>query len=92
LATSVAVPHPGYGSFLIPGSGMGKNPDPGSRILDEHQRQFFRELKISFGLKILKFIDTDTGSFRPWVRYPGSKNSYPRSVKNIQDPQLLQIF
>ncbi len=25
-------PDPGSGAFLTPGSGMGKNPDPGSRM------------------------------------------------------------
>ncbi len=71
---------------------MGKNPDPGSRILDEHHRygNFYERLKIVLGLKILKFFDTDTnpdpGSFWPWIR-DGKIRIHHTSVINIQDPQ-----
>jgi hypothetical protein len=39
--SSVGDPDPGSGAFLIPGSGMGKNPEPGSGIRDEHPGSYF---------------------------------------------------
>ncbi len=45
---SVADPDPVSGAFLIPGSGMGKNQDPGSRIRDEQPESYFRELRKNF--------------------------------------------
>jgi hypothetical protein len=42
---------------------MGKKSRSGIRILDEHPRSYFRELrKQFFGLKIHKFFDADPGS------------------------------
>ncbi len=38
---SVTDPDPGSGSFLTPGSGMEKNPEPGSGIRDEHPGSYF---------------------------------------------------
>ncbi len=56
--------------FLIPGSGMGKNPDPGSGILDEHTGSYFWKRHQFFGLEILKFFyaDPDPGYCHPWIR------------------------
>jgi hypothetical protein len=60
----------GSGAFLAPGSesGMGKNPDPvsGMNIPD----QLSECLETFFGLKTLKFFNTDPGSFIPWIRDP----------------------
>jgi hypothetical protein len=69
---------PGSGAFLTPGSGMGKNPELGSGIRDEHPGSYFSELthpgsyfsELSnfFELKILKFFNAAPGSCQPWIR------------------------
>jgi hypothetical protein len=57
-----SVADPGTGSFLTPGSGIGKNPDPGSvmNILD-------LVFKNSFWVENTKFFDAnpDPGSCQP---------------------------
>jgi hypothetical protein len=70
----------GSGDFLTPESGMGKNPEPGSGIREEHPGYYFFEYLLPyqfFGLKILEFFDADPGpgSCQPWIRdlvNPGS--------------------
>ncbi len=67
------------------GSGMGKNqdPDPGwtPRIIS-----CFRELRNHFfGVKILKFFDTDPGWKKNQILYPGCQKF--RSGINVPDPQ-----
>ncbi len=76
----------GSGAFLTPRSGMGKKSRSGSGmtaliIFPRSWRQFF-------GLKILKFFDTERmripGFF--FTLDPGWKNLDPRSGINIPDP------
>jgi hypothetical protein len=51
---------------------MGKKSRSGSGIWDEHPRSYFRELRLIFGLKILKFFDADpdpgSGILWSWIR------------------------
>ncbi len=56
---------------LDPGSGMEKNPEPGSGIRDEHS-------DLIFGSKILKLFDADPdpGSCQSWIR--GGNKSDPQ--------------
>jgi hypothetical protein len=44
LLCSVAVPDPGFGAFLTPGSGMGKK----IRSRDKQPGSYFRELRNNF--------------------------------------------
>jgi hypothetical protein len=47
----------GYGAFLTPGSGMGKNSESGIRIQDEQPISYFRVLRNKFfGLKYLNSL------------------------------------
>jgi hypothetical protein len=82
---SVADPDPGYGAFwpLDPGygSGMGKNPDPESKMnIPDHISETI------FGVKnTLIDADPEPGSFWHWIR--DGKNPDPGSSINIPDPQ-----
>jgi hypothetical protein len=55
---------------LDPGSGMGKNPEPGFGM---NTILFLRTQYEFFGLKILKFLyaDPDPASCQPWILDPG---------------------
>jgi hypothetical protein len=73
---SVADPDPGSSVFLTPGSGMGKNPLPGSEIRDEHPGSFFESLYQFFCVSnIPEFFNADPG----WEKIG--------SGINIPDPQ-----
>jgi hypothetical protein len=51
IGTSIfADPDPGFGAFLTPGSGMGKNLDPASAswIQDDHPGLYFRKFGNAF--------------------------------------------
>jgi hypothetical protein len=71
LPFSVADPDPGSGAFLTPGCGMGKKSRSGIR--DENPGSYFLELRNTFWVKILKFLDVDAdpGIFLTLV--PGRK-------------------
>ncbi len=60
IGCSVADPDSGSGTFLTPGSRMGKKS--GFMIGDEHPRSFSESLGTVLGLRMLKFFDADPGS------------------------------
>ncbi len=70
ILNSVVDPDTGFGASLTPGSGMGKNKDPGWTfwIISE-------SLETIFLIKILKFFhaDADPVIFWPWIRDRGWK-------------------
>jgi hypothetical protein len=65
----------GSSAFLTPGSGMGKNPDPGSASEMNNPDHFLESLETIFWVKILKFLDADPGSGmeKIQIRDPGRK-------------------
>jgi hypothetical protein len=74
---SVADPDPGSGTFLTPGSGMGKKSRSGSGM--DIQDHISESLKTIFWVKILNFFDADPESFWPWIQ-DGNSDKRPRSA------------
>jgi hypothetical protein len=56
MPKSVADPDPKSGSFLTPGSGMGKKSGSGSGM---NNQDHFERVKTIFWVKIFKFFDMD---------------------------------
>jgi hypothetical protein len=80
LLISVANPDPGFGAFLTPGSGMGKetqDPDPETVSGMNNPDHISESLEPIFWVKILDFFDVD----------PGSGMEKFGSGINIPDPQ-----
>ncbi len=71
---SVADPDAGSGTFLTPGSGIGKK----KLDSDEHPGSYLRQRRNNFlRFKRLKFFDADPGSWMEKIRIRDGKNSAP---------------
>ncbi len=79
LLICVENPDPGFGAFLTPGSGMGKenhDPDPESGSGMNNPDHISESLEPIFWVKIFEFFDVDQGSGMEKIRnrekHPGS--------------------